>query len=100
MTKIIDIIQACKKNDRKAQHHLYKYCYPTLMKVCFRYTNNKEDASILYNNGFLKILNGLEKYDVDVPFEHWSRRVMINSILDEFRKNKKYKDRVIKYDFN
>jgi RNA polymerase sigma-70 factor (ECF subfamily) len=66
-----------------------------MIKICYRYANNKEDAVILFNNGFLKILNGINEYDVDIPFEIWSRRVLINSIIDEFRKNRKYKEQMI-----
>jgi RNA polymerase sigma-70 factor (ECF subfamily) len=95
MTKVIDLILLCKKQDRKGQNLLYKYCFGKMMRICSRYANNKEDAVILFNNGFLKILNGLENYDVDVPFETWSRRVMINSIVDEFRKNRKYKEQMV-----
>lgn len=65
------------------------------MRVCGRYASNKEDAVILFNNGFLKILNGLEKYDVDIPFDQWSKRVMVNSIVDEFRKNRSYKEQMV-----
>lgn len=99
MSKVIDLIQQCKNHDRKGQNNLYKYCFAKLIKVCYRYASNKEDAVILFNNGFIKILNGLEKYDVDVPFDTWSKRIMLNSIIDEFRKNKKYKEQMVLKDW-
>lgn len=46
------------------------------------------------NRGFLKILNNLDKYDFKHPFEAWIRRIMVNVIIDEFRKNKTYKEHV------
>ena len=95
MTKVIDLILLCKKQDRKGQNLLYKHCFGKMIKICYRYANNKEDAVILFNNGFIKILNGINEYDVDIPFEIWSRKVLINSIIDEFRKNRKYKEQMI-----
>ncbi len=47
----------------------------------------------LLNIGFYKILTVLEKFDMNQSssFLAWTKRVMINTIIDEMRKNKKYK---------
>ncbi len=83
------LLKDCAKGKRKAQFELYKSCYSTLMQVCMRYKKNENDAAASLNEGFLKILNNLNKYREEVPFEAWIRRIMINTIIDEFRKNKK-----------
>ena len=70
-----------------------------LMGVCLRYERNKEDADALVNEGFLKIVTSLEKYDAEVPFEAWIRRIMINTIIDKHRKNKKDKEHLQYTDF-
>lgn len=92
-----EILKACIKRERKAQFELFKLCYGFLMAICRRYYSNKEDAEEVLNKGFLKILNNLKKYRAEVPFKLWIRRIMINTIIDEFRKNKKYYE---KMDFN
>src|SRR5580698_1002505 len=89
------VIRDCIKKDRRAEYLLYKQSFPLLIKVCYRYTNNIDDAMDFLNRGFLKILNNLEKYDFGLPFEAWIRRIMVNAIIDEFRKNKLYKENVI-----
>jgi len=96
MTVDHSIIKACIENDRKAQFKLYQLCYGTLMSVCLRYESNKEDAEELLNMGFLKIVTKLEKYPTDAPFEAWIRRIMINTIIDQYRRNKKSNE-VIEY---
>lgn len=90
------LIKSCIANDRRAQLQLYKDCYAILMSVCLRYEKNKEDAEELLNMGFLKIVTNLEKYQTKVPFEAWIRRIMINTIIDQYRKNKK-KNEAIEY---
>ncbi len=86
------LLQDCRRKDRKAQFALYKACYSILMSVCMRYKRNKDDAAAVLNEGFLKILNNLDKYDDSTPFEAWIKRIMINTIIDEFRKNRKVKE--------
>lgn len=88
------ILNKCKKGDRKAQFDLYNRCFPILMGVCMRYKKDESEAAQILNTGFLKILNGLKKYKDNVPFEAWIRRIMINTVIDEFRKNKKSRDLV------
>ena len=85
------ILQACLKQDSRAEYALYTACFQPLMSICYRYTRNEDDAADLLNKGFLKILSGLSKYDSSLPFQKWIKRIMINTIIDEFRKNKTYK---------
>lgn len=93
------LLQACRQNDRKAQSQLYKSCFGLLMSVCIRYKNDEAEARAVLNQGFLKILTNLDKYDSKIPFEAWIRRIMINTIIDEFRKYKKHKERTQYTDF-
>lgn len=93
------LIEQCIRKERKAQFELYKKMYGFMMGICIRYTSNNEDARSLVNLGYLKILNNLQKKREEVPFGLWARRVMINSIIDEYRKNKKEKEFLEYQDF-
>ena len=84
------IIAACKKNDRRAQEKLYEWAFTKLMPTCMRYHKNEEDARNVLNLGFVKICKNLDKLKEGTPFEAWVRRIMTNTIIDEFRKNKNY----------
>jgi RNA polymerase sigma-70 factor (ECF subfamily) len=95
-----ELIQLCKKEDRRAQFNLYKQCYGILMAVCLRYERNKEDAEELVNMGFLKIVTKLDKYNSSIPFEAWIRRIMINTVIDEFRRRKKEQETIEYTDFD
>lgn len=79
----------CKKNDRKAHNELYKLCFGYLMAICMRYCSNRSDAEALLNQGFLKIITGLESYRPEVPFQSWIGRVMVNTIIDDYRRDKR-----------
>ena len=90
-----NLLKKCTKGERRAQFDLYKQCYPTLMRVCRRYRKNEDEVAALLNEGFLKILTNLKKYDTKTPFEAWIKRVMINTLIDDFRKNRKEKEHII-----
>ena len=83
------LISDCKENIRKAQYKLYTEVYGLLMSICLRYMKNKSAADEILNQGFYKILKNLDTYNLDVPFDAWISRIMINTIIDDFRKNRK-----------
>jgi RNA polymerase sigma factor (sigma-70 family) len=59
------------------------------MSICIRYTKNEDRAKEVLNLGFHRILNYLSKFRQDeVPFKSWIRRVMINTLINEFKKEK------------
>ncbi len=87
-----DLIKDCRAGHQVAQFRLYKICYSTLMNVTSRYIKDRDEAVDLINLGFYKVLTGLKKYNSDKPFDAWIRRVMINTIIDQYRKNKKYRE--------
>ncbi len=58
------------------------------MSICIRYAKNEDRAKEVLNLGFYRILKNLEKYRKEVPFKAWIRRVMINTLINEFKKDK------------
>ena len=89
-----DLLNRCKKGDRKAQSTLYECCFGFLMSTCLRYTRNEDDAHSYLNLAFYKILTKLDSFKIDLSFQAWSKKVLINSILDEIRKDKRYRQHV------
>ena len=95
-----DLLQRCRKNNRKAHNELYHLCFAYLLAICLRYTSNREDAEAILNQGFLKIITHLDKYNKEIPFKSWCSRVMVNTIIDEFRRDKKRRDHQSEIDLN
>jgi RNA polymerase sigma factor (sigma-70 family) len=60
------------------------------MSIALRYSNSREDATEIINDAFLKIFNKLDTYALDNSFNGWLRRIVINTALDHYRKNKKH----------
>lgn len=93
-----DVIQQCKKGDKKSQYQLYRYCFDLLMPVCMRYHSNDADAAAALNSCFLKIIEHVSSKKQEIHFDHWAKRIMINLLIDEYRKNKRRKSVQINVD--
>lgn len=78
--------------DRKAQLELYRLCFNLLMGIARRYKKNEEDKQTLVNNAFIKIVTNLEKYEERSSFQGWVKRIIMNEVIDDFRKQKNYKE--------
>ncbi len=83
-----DLITKCLKGERKAEFELYKLTYSYLMSICVRYTRQQDRAKEVLNIGFYKILKNLDKYNLEIPFKPWARKVMINTLINEYKKQK------------
>lgn len=64
--------------------------YGKMMGVCLRYSGNYEEARDILNEAYIKVFNNLASYLPHHSLESWIRRIMINTAIDHFRKNKKY----------
>jgi RNA polymerase sigma factor (sigma-70 family) len=97
MTPTTDLLERCRRDDRKAHYELYKMCFPFLVSVCRRYYVNDEDMQSALNHIYLKIIRNMGSFlkkEKNVPFDLWSRRIAINHIIDEFRKNIRHKENI------
>ena len=96
-----ELIKGCKQNKRRSQNALYKKYFPLMSSIAKRYCSNEEDILQTINYGFFKVLQNLDKYKPDNNLATWIRRIMINHIIDEYRKQKKHFSNVhIQYDEN
>lgn len=82
------VVEGCVKGDHNCQKLLYKSLYSKMMGVCYRYCNRSADAKDLFQEGFIKVFEKIEKYNFKGSLEGWVRRIMVNNALDYYRKEK------------
>lgn len=88
-------IRGCALNSRESQKKIYNAFYGYAMSVCDCYAVNEEDAMEIMNDGFLKIFKEVYHFKPAYAnelnsFKGWLRRIMVNTAIDHFRKNKKH----------
>lgn len=75
------LIEACKKEDRRAQKLLYDRYSPMVMGVCMRYLRHRENAEDVMVEALFKVLTHIEQYKGAGSFEGWIRRIVVNESL-------------------
>ena len=94
-----ELLKKCSKNDRKAHNELYRQIFGFILAICLRYSSNREDAEALVNLAFMKIVSNIDRYNHDIPFGSWVNRITVNTIIDEFRRDKKRRENMQTVDF-
>jgi RNA polymerase sigma factor (sigma-70 family) len=95
MTIQPELIQSCIKGDRRAEYQLFKLTFSYLMSICIRYTRNEDRAREVLNIGFFKILSNLNKFEINSPFKPWIRRIMINTLINEYNKEQIHQKNIL-----
>jgi RNA polymerase sigma factor (sigma-70 family) len=80
------LIHDCKNNNRKAQGQLYSLYSSKLFALCLKYSRNYVEAQDNFQDGFLVIFNKIGQFGFKGSFDGWIKRVMINHVLQQYRK--------------
>lgn len=82
-----ELVEACKKGERKAQEMLYLYYSGKMLGVCRGYASSEEDAKDILQDGFIKVFESIGRFDPKGSLEGWIRRIIVNTAIDRYRKN-------------
>jgi RNA polymerase sigma factor (sigma-70 family) len=86
-----ELLAGCREQDRTSQRQLYLRYYAYAFSICLRYLHDRDAAQEAVNDGFLKVLKELPRFDAsrfpDVvgSFRGWLRRLMVHTAIDHFR---------------
>ena len=83
----LQLIEGCRKGERRAQKELYDAYSRKMMGVCLRYVNDRETARDLLQDGFVKIFTSMDSYTGSGSFEGWMRKIFVNCALEYLRKS-------------
>ncbi len=81
------LIEGCRKGERRAQKELYDTYSRKMMGVCLRYVNDRETARDLLQDGFVKVFTNMDTYTGSGSFEGWMRKIFVNCALEYLRKS-------------
>lgn len=84
------LIADCLKCNAAAQYYLYKTYSAKFLGICLRYTNDRDTANEYLQQGFIRIYDYLHQFKNEGSFEGWMKRVLITTILNQLKKNKKH----------
>jgi RNA polymerase sigma-70 factor (ECF subfamily) len=88
------LVKKCIKGDARAQRALFEKFAPKMLGVCMRYAKNTDQAEDVLQDGFVKVFTKLSNYSGNGSLEGWIRRIIVNTALDEIRRNVKFQNNV------
>lgn len=56
-----------------------------MFSICMRYSDNREDAQDVFQDGFIVIFKKINQFRFEGSFEGWMRRIMVNSCISRHR---------------
>jgi len=81
-----ELLEACKKDDFKAQMKVYKLYYKTMFNISLRIVGDRMEAEDIMQESFLTAFNHLKTTDLTMSFGGWMKRIVINRSLDAVKK--------------
>jgi len=85
-----ELVQGCTNNDRKHQELLYRKYFDSMMHMCLRYTEDRDIAMQIVNNGFLRVFKNIDRFSFKGSLEGWIRKIVYHSLSDYYKKHSKY----------
>ena len=86
---ITPILEGCLRAHRASQKLLYQHYYGYAMSICLRYGSNRDEASEILNDAFMKIFTNLSKFDLSKPFKPWLRKILVNTAINHYHKKQR-----------
>lgn len=82
-----DLIEACTKNDGRAQLKIYDLYYKAMYNTSLRIVNDTFLAEDIMQDSFIDAFSKLHTFEWRSSFGSWLKRIVINKSLDSIRSN-------------
>ena len=82
------LVRACLEGDDRAFEMLLERYERKVFNGALRMVNNRDDASDITQNVFLKVYENLGRFDVQQKFFSWIYRIMVNESINFLRRRK------------
>jgi len=87
-----ELAKGCLEGNREAQQALFKQYARKMLAVCARYTESREEAEDVLQEGFIKVFEKMHQWQATGSLGGWIRSVMVNMALTYIRSRKKWKE--------
>jgi len=83
-----DLIERSKVGERFAQSELYRLYSKAMYNICYRFSNDRDDAEDILQEAFISAFTSLGSYRGEASFGAWLKRIVVNKAIN-FVKRKK-----------
>jgi len=91
------LVERCIANERQYQEILYRKYADQMYSVCLSYNKDEDAACDILQDSFIKVFRKLEQFNFESSLKGWIRRIIINTALDQYRKQKRHEEKLESY---
>ncbi len=88
MEQHYDIVEACKRGDRKAQFELYRLYSKAMYNISLRMLGTVENAEDVLQNSFIDVYSKLDSFRFESSIGAWIKRIVINNCINYLKKRR------------
>ncbi len=90
-----ELVQRCRKGERKAQYELYQLYKDRVFNIAYRMANSQQDAEDITQMAFVRVFKKIDSFRGDSAFSSWVYRLTVNICINHFRREKRKKELVV-----
>ena len=90
-----ELVQRCRKGERKAQYELYQLYKARVFNIAYRMANSQQDAEDITQMAFVRVFQKIDSFRGDSAFSSWVYRLTVNICINHFRREKRKKELVV-----
>lgn len=84
------IVDGCRRGDRKAQRALYDMTAPMALGVCMRYAASRAEAEDLMQDGYVRVFENIGRLKEPKALQGWVRQVMTSVCINTVRRRVRF----------
>lgn len=87
-TDYAQMVEGCRRHDRRAQRTLYETFAPMAMGVCMRFATDRDAAQDLLQDGFVRVFEKIGQVHDAEQLGAWIYRLMLNVCIKACRRRR------------
>lgn len=92
-----ELVRHCIANERQYQELLYRQHADSMYSVSLSYASNEDEACDILQVAFIKVFRKLEQFNFECSLKGWIRKIVVNTALDHYRKQKRHEEKIESY---
>lgn len=83
-----ELVEGCKRGDRRAQQRLYNQYSRAMYNTCLRMLKIEADAEDALQNAFLDVFTKIDSFRYESTIGAWIKRIVINTCINHLKKRR------------
>lgn len=83
-----ELIEECKRGQRKAQFELYRLYSRAMFNICLRMLRNETDAEDVLQSSFVDAFTNLDTFRYQSSIGAWIKRIVVNNCINFLKRRR------------